>query len=291
MVSGISHPKVSGVPNAAGNLVGGADFDAAHQIVDYVDYPKVAEPSPPAAGKVRNFAGTDGKMYSIDENGVVSGPFEEGGGADLSAFRLASIKDAPGDLALGAFGSEFEYADSAALAADGWTVNQGLLSPSGSCVLHSHSGGASVLAKAVSGWDSDWEVAFLISGHISNGGMVGITASDSSGNGRGFIAYSDGSTYDMGLSGWSYSGTGSGASGYTTWQDGLPTWVALRKTSGNVWRLRFSRDGTSWSTHSGYSGGITTTRVGFGRIYSGNGFPVMMNIHRFVYGTPDLGLG
>lgn len=252
---------------------------------------EAAAPGTPTTGKAYIYVKSDGRVYSKGDDGVERGPFDQGG-VDLSAFRLSGVKDSPNDLALGTYGDEFEYASNAAFDAVWTTVGGGRRYVGASAAFIDMRSGGCGITRSTSGFASDFEVAFLVSGHEANGGMVGIGVYNSSGNGNAWTPYDDGTSREWNISGYNYNTTGDNiGSTYTGWNDGRVVWWALRK-NGTNWRLRYSTDGTTWTTIGTVSQTVTFDRIGFIRHHSfGGGTTQMMAIHRFVYGAPDIGLG
>ena len=230
-----------------------------------------------------------GGVYVRDSSGAITGPLSTGGASDLSGCRLAGVRDDPADVIIGAFGDEIEYASNTALNAI-WTAHGSALNmAAGSALAILMNAMGKGITKDASAFDSDFEVAFLVSGHEDNGGMVGIALLDGSGNGIAMSPYSDTNVYLWDIIGYQYSSTGpTGVSGFSTaWQDGRPVWWCLKK-SGTTYSLRYSEDGTTWvNAHSGATRSITFTKCGWLRAYS-SGNDRMMLVHRVVYGTPTI---
>lgn len=287
-MSGITHSKLSGsVPPK----IDGDDWDGDH-LVGVIEATEQSTPATPASTHSLLYPKSDGRWYSKGDDGIEHGPFSSGG-ADLSAFRLSSVKDAPGDLALGTYGDEFEYASHAALAS-AWSVNSiPVMNAAGSAAdVHFAGGSGRVMYKSTTGFDAtNWEVAFLFSGFVDRGGMFGIGVYDTSGNGTAVSPYSDGNSYSWNITAYAYASTGtSGGVNYTAHSDGTPTWFALKK-AGTTYRFRASTDGTTWTTVvASFTGPSAPARIGFGRHYV-NGNDATLLVHRFVYGTATLGLG
>lgn len=228
------------------------------------------------------------------------------GGTDLSAFRLSSIAD---DGSFGTF-DEMEYADQTALEGV-WTVhstNQDpVMRPSGSSAyVQGTATGGQAMDIDATGFDSEFEIAFLVSGHqhfdgsgnLPNSGMCGIHFLDTNGDGLAMSPYIDGNSYRWVIDNWSYSSTGASvaATALTSWNDGRAVWWAVRKDSqggGNFkYRLSYSLDGASW-THVGESASIAETPsslawVGWGKHLNAGAFTEF--VHAVAYGTPDLGI-
>lgn len=222
-------------------------------------------------------------------------PFE-GGGADLSAFRLpGTLADDPGDIPLGAFGDEFEYVNQTALEAI-WTPTQSnrMYAAGSSAILHARNLGDGMILDATGFDATDWEVGFLVSGHYNNGDAFGIYAGDA-GVGVAASPYNDGNTYEWAVGGgtpYQYFGTGEAeATAYTTWQDGRPVWLFLRK-AGTTWRYAVSEDPLGGLTviHADFTASPTITEVGLVAVLNAGGLGASYQVHRFVYATPDLGL-
>ena len=272
---------------------GGVEFRAeAGGVGSALTLPEGSAPSTPASGYGVAYFKTDGRMYSKDDAGTEYGPFDVagGGGANLADLRLPGIADDPGDIALGAYGDEMEYADQTALDAV-WTPSGGaVIRPMGSAInvdLFANSAGAFFDAAGIA---TDFEIAFLVSGHSSNAGMVGIALLNSSGTGISMSPYSDSNSYSWGIVTYAYNATGaSGGVAYNDWQDGRPVWFAVRRLSGNF-RLRYSEDGSSWTTLvAAASHSPTIDQIGWLRAFTAAS--AVESIHRVVYGDPDLGMG
>ena len=256
----------------------------------YLDATEAAAPGTPATGKVRVYAKTDGRIYSKDDGGVEYGPFDAAGGGDLSALRLSSVSDDPGDIALGTYGTEFEYADQTALEAVWSAVGSGtIIRAAGSAAIWycTNAAGKGML-RSTSGFASNFEVALLVSNCATP--YQGIALCDASGNnGLGtMFDGSGGSAYMSRMTGYVYAGSDATGSNYADWLDGRPVWWAIRK-DGTDWRWRRSTDGSTWTTILTKSdSGVTVERIGWMQFYGTASQNAM--VHRMVYGTPDLGL-
>lgn len=242
---------------------------------------------------------TNDKAYiavDVTVGAAVWNPFEAagGGGADLADFRLAGVKDAPGDIPLGTYGDEFEYATRADAVTAGWTARGGLTDAmwraAGSEIYMEQRGvvGRGIYIDA-GVLPDDFEVAVLMSGISSGGNMPGISILDSSGNGMGCSVNYGGSAYSWTVATFGYGSTG--RTGTAVSDTMSPHWLAIRRSSATTWRFRHSLDGASWTTvGSPETRTITNARLFFiGTLWTTGGTQPM-TIHRLVYGTADLGL-
>ena len=69
----------------------------------YLDAAEAAAPATPAAGKVRIYAKADGRIYSMDDAGVESGPFDAaggGGGGGFTGLEMAANGNAVSTVTL-----------------------------------------------------------------------------------------------------------------------------------------------------------------------------------------------
>lgn len=237
---------------------------------------------------------TGDKFLCVDASSgaAVWDPFDGGGGgggADLSAYRLPSVSDDPGDIALGAFGDEFEYADQSAFDASDWVARSGTYCRvlGSSIDLHFSSSQGKGILLPVSGFGTGWEVAFLVQLTTY---ACGIALVDSSGNGMATFRDGGGSVYLGNLSAYSYSGDRTAVSSSSAYGlSGVPFWIAVRK-SGTSWRYRTSPDGVTWTTLFTNTNSFTPDRVGWMSNYGPPNAFGMSIVHRMVYGDPDLGL-
>jgi hypothetical protein len=267
-----------------------------------VELDEIATPgSPPASAKAFIYPKADGRIYSMDDAGTEYGPFDSGG-ADLSAFRLASVADDPGTLALGAYGDEMEYADDTDLATI-WTPRGGTPPSVRACgssismLQLAHTGGH---FRDASGFASAFEVGVLVSNNTggTNSIMGGLAFVNSSGVGIAMSPYSDGNSYLWeigGASGYGYQGTGpSGGATYSAWLDGRPVWFYVRYDGAGHWRLRWSETGASPTTLVAAASRAAVSGLSqYGWNHANNPGGVAGTnemVHRYVYGAPDLGL-
>lgn len=277
----------TGATGPTGDLADMGDFT-------YLDATVAVAPSAPTGGLVRIYAGPDGRIYSVASNGTAYGPFDKAGG-DLSSFRLSGVKDAPGDLALGTYGDEFEYTDVDDFTAI-WTPTKSLTDYNllGSAIRFSPSftKGRGFYRAAGSNLPDDFEIAVLVSCVDSLLNMISIAALNSSGDGIGGSGYTPGA-YMWTVADYQYSATrGDAGTNPSAAQAHAPHWLALRRSSGTTWRFRWSADGTTWTTvkDSDSYTGSNIDRIWVGALYDGTSPYLDVLIHRLVYGTPDLGL-
>lgn len=215
-----------------------------------------------------------------------------GGGGGLDALRLPSIADDGTGFGASGPNDDLEYADQTALEAI-WTPRSStaIVAAGSSAVARLFATGDGIYRDA-SGYASSFEDAWLVSGHQDNAGMVGPFLTNGSGNGLAFSPYSDGNSYIWNILADSYNSTGSaGGVAYTAWQDGRPVWFALR-FNGSVYRLRWSEDGSSWTSIIAAGAGSAVSglsRAGFGR-HNGGVAPESLQIHAYAHGEPDLGI-
>lgn len=277
MVNGISHSKVSGVPNAAGNLVGGADFDAAHQILGYLDIPEGSEPASPSAGSVRFWAdSSDKSLKSKDSTGVVRGPFDEGGAA--APFDADGTTDLYGLDSLAAsadiLDDKFEYSDWAAFTAV-WTprnlATDKILIIPGAGVFWNPGGtaGYGIELTTLGTGSLDVILALQAMRAVNSSDMLGIHQVDSSGNGSGFTENYDGNSYAWGITARQYAGTGANFGAAPT----------NKRADGRRFCLGMKRNGTSvtFYTRNASTGTWTTigsdTRTAQARLFLGTVHP------------------
>ena len=270
---------------------------ADHGGFTYLDATEGAAPGTPSASTVRIYAKADGRIYSKDDGGVEYGPFDAagGGGADLADFRLAGVKDAPGDIPLGTYGNEFEYSTAADLATAGWTATGSLtdFSVCGSSVrfCSGNTAGRGFYLDAGGNLPDNFEVAVLLSGVGDNNNMTGLGVLDSSGNGIGGSPYSSGS-FTWNVTAYGYASTADTGAALTVAQSHAPHWLALRRSSATTWRFRWSADGTTWTSlvAAGTKTVTNARRIYVGAFWTAGTDTQNVSIHRVVYGTADLGL-
>jgi hypothetical protein len=97
------------------------------------------------------------------------------------------------------------------------------------------------------GFTSDFCLTAHIRGLTDQGGMIGLCALDSSGNGRAFTTYNNGYTYGWAVSSYAYSSTGNGVPNPSVLTD---YWLQLRR-NGRSWSGRHSIDASNWSSWTG----------------------------------------
>ena len=275
--------------------MGGVEFRAETAgIVDqgaftYLDATGASAPGNPASGSARIYAKTDGRVYSRDNGGTEYGPFDAvgAGGVDLSAFRLAGVADDPGDIALGTYGDEFEYATPAALAAVWPAVNaSALVYPAGSAAYLTSHDGCTGIARAIT-VPTNCEIAVLISGNLDTGDMFGVGFVEDTGPGPCFIGYYGTSYIWDSNSSYGYGSHGGGGSLPASYGTLAPFWLSIRKI-GTDYSAKHSVNGSSWTAsisaeaHASFS----PTHIFIGLLTSNQKGGVM--IHRVVYGSPTL---
>jgi hypothetical protein len=259
--------------------------------------PEIASPSTPGSGNVYLYAKSDGRVYSKSPGGIEYGPFDVAGAGGLVSpadFRLSGVRDDPTSIPAGAYGSEFEYTSKGALTAV-WALTNSLADyyVNGSSILFSGHGtsGRGFVFQLGSNLPTDFEVAVLLSGAPTQGGMNGLAIVDSSGTGIGCSPYPVSTAYTWDVTTYVYSATRTGGLTPTAAQTMAPHWLALRRQSSTSWRFRWSPDGTTWNTIVAADTKTVTNAQGIfiGSMYN-NDPTDMISIHRIVYGTPDLGL-
>lgn len=280
-----------------GGLLGLSDDDHPQYILRSIGQAKgdllVWTPS----GWVRLPVGTDGQVLTADA-GQTAGvkwatPSGGGGGSfNQAAYRWAGVRDDPSSLPLGAIGTEFEYPSVSDMLSEWPTIRgAGKLEPMSAWWAPAGSANPGILRSVSSIPDADFEVGVLMSVDRDWGLMASLVFLDASGNGFGFSVYDDGQMYRWNVSSYRYASTGPGAGNGGVSSEGL-VWTFLRRQSGtNTWTLRTSRDGstilgTLTTTHAASLG----TQFGLVAIYSHVKPRQSWRIHRFVYGSPSLGI-
>lgn len=249
----------------------------------YLDATEAAAPSTPASGKVRVYAKSDGRIYSKDDAGTEYGPFDTSGGSDPRDFPAAWTLD---DVALGG-GVLF---NEAAGTPTGLTV-QGTINtttemfsvPGLDVILD---GGDHFKMSLPSG---DIEVMLHFSDTANNEGMFGVGFVNTSGNGHCFVQYQN-NLYQMGATGWVYSGTGGSVGSQTidTASGFAHQWILVKRV-GTTLTARMSRDGSTLSSATGGVTNSTCDTIAVGRWYGSNGGK-KVRMHRIAIAQPDFGL-
>ena len=255
--------------------------------------PEIGSPGTPGSGVALVYAKSDGRIYSKGPGGTEYGPFDVAG-TPLSAFRLSGVADSPASIALGTYGDEFEYSTLAALQAV-WTGAHGsgkILAPAGSSFLLGcpDPGGPEISGQGIyipATVPTNCEIAALFDLQYSDSMMLGLGMIDALGNGPVGVPYLGGS-YIWNMVTWGENGHGAAGAAVTGPLTGVPFWLALRKQVSN-YRLRWSPDGATWhSLVANEAHVVTPAAFWLGGMYN-TIYPSRIN--RFVYGSPDLGLG
>ncbi len=259
--------------------------------ITFLDATEAAAPATPAAGKVRIYAKTDGRIYSKDDAGVESGPFSSGSGA-LVGERKAW--DTAATYALHADGSEFEYADLTAFDAF-WTrrnvATGDIFNPPGSHTEFFFDAQGDAIWRAMTFPTDGWLVAELsVTGWSSAGSsdqdnMLGIAILDSSGNGFGYAPY-QGLFYNINVTAWAYASFGNSATPsagvYSNYITGGHAWLGIERISSTSYRGAHSTDGSAWDTRptANTPTAFTPDRIALIRMFSAGAQTVWRRVHR-----------
>jgi hypothetical protein len=187
---------------------------------------------------------------------------------------------------LGIYGEEFEYASQIAAGAV-WTgrgTGYGSLFVNGSSIAIRSTGAAyGGITKDIT-VPTDCEVAALLSGRYADNSMWGIGLVDSSGSGVAAIVY-NGVSYPWGMTYSSIASAGSSGGRPGEVVTGAPWWISLRKT-GTSYLVRYSSDGSTWTSAGSGTWGNTMSKIWIGSLYNPPGG--LVSVHRLIFGFPTL---
>jgi hypothetical protein len=230
----------------------GGDLDAP--VIDgYAVFNEEAAPSTPSAGTVALYAKSDGRIYSMDDAGVETGPFDTAGGGGGGPLLYVD------SLALHADGDDFPSAT-----LSGWTLAGGLVAGDitqvttelydDECVDIAFGAAGERIWKAVPA-SADYEVTLTSHGISANGGgMIGLSFTDNAGTGTGCSMYNDGSGYMWAISTFTYASSGSGmtflGAAVGTWSatSNFPLITKLKKVGTTITGSLSLNGGVKWTT-------------------------------------------
>jgi hypothetical protein len=232
------------------------------------------------------------------------GPFS-GGGADLSAFRLASIGDDGTTRTNETARDEFENGAAIGDAGDWGAVGSAVVHPNGSSAAITAYAAGKAISRTVA-FASAFETAILMSGHTDNVGLTAIALLDhASGNGVAPAPYTDGSAYAWAIASRVASGSHAESTPggpLTDWLDGRPKWLVLRKTivtpgvtahyrllAADAWSDTLADWAVVLDSDSTTMPGLVT-EIAFGRWFSAAAGPnATLSVHAWVHAEPDFG--
>jgi hypothetical protein len=254
----------------------------------FLDATEAAAPATPAAGKVRVYAKSDGRIYSKDDAGVESGPFSAAGGAS-DPLQLVD------DLALHAKGDNFNDATLAA-----WTLT-GIAIPGdvtavtsepydATCLDIKFSAQSDRLLRAIpTPASGDFELYLTIYGFTNStpspatarDAMLSLILVDDSGAGSGVSLYTSGIGYLWAVSGHAYSSTVAAIA--TDWADpaasNMPVVYRVRKVGTTITGY-LSFDGGQRYKSQSRTDSTTFTKFGVCRLFSSGGTDPVLRVGR-----------
>jgi hypothetical protein len=264
----IDHTGLTGVGGTADHnhtAAGGDGGDLDAPVIDgHAVFNEEAAPATPAAGTVALYAKSDGRIYSMDDAGVETGPFDTAGGGGGPLLYIDTI-------ALHADGDDFPSAT-----LSGWTLAGGLVAGDitqvtteeydDECIDIAFGAQGERIYKAVPG-SADYEISLTTYGANNNGGgMLSLFFMDNAGTGTGCSYYNDGQFYMWALSGHQYSSSGSGITFLNTGHyatSKFPIVIKLKRVSTTITGSFSINGGVTFKTVT-RTDSTTFTRMGIG---------------------------
>ncbi len=255
-----------------------------HVITDYIEFPESTTPSTPSSAKAKLYVKSDGRFYSMGDDGIEHGPFDSGGG----------VPTYPAGWTLDAVPVDQGYEFAGRLAMPGAFSYHGMASgdftwlPEGPWAHYDAVQDMMYLDVTGIGDFEAMVHSYGISG--SDACMPGIGILNSSGDGSACIGWSNGSSYHIAVSGWQYSsfGTAITNSGYPI--NSGPMYQSIKRVGTTV-TARVA-NGENVTTLVGPDAGRTVTSgvyLAIGTYWTG-GSPHVRAIRRLCLSTPDLGI-
>lgn len=254
----------------------------------FLDATEAAAPATPASGKVRIYAKSDGRIYSKDDAGVESGPFDAAGAGGGPLLLVDSV-------ALHADGSDFSDATLSDFTLVGIAIPGDVTAVTtepydDTCLdIKLSAGGDRIWVPAPAG---DFTAYLTLHGVNNAGaspqsaleGILGIGFTDNAGTGTGFSLFQD-SGFMWGLSGFTWASSGSSLSYQRAARPptaaNWPTVYRLAKVGSTI-TGGVSHDGGASYVTATRTDSTTFTRIQIGRFHTSlGGTDPVLRVGRF----------
>lgn len=256
----------------------------------FLDATEAAAPATPASGKVRIYAKSDGRIYSKDDAGVESGPFDAAGAGGGPLLLVDSV-------ALHADGSDFSDATLSDFTLVGIAIPGDVTAVTtepydDTCLdIKLSAGGDRLWVPAPAG---DFTAYLTVHGITNStpspstalGALLGLAFTDNAGTGTGVSMFSDTLAYMWGISSFTWASTGNSFG--QNWPNSQPAaasnWPVVYKLAkvGTTITGGFSFNGGLTFAQNTRTDSTTFTRVHIGRIHASlGGTDPVLRVGRF----------